>query len=379
MTPTFPTFYLAHLHKTVFVPIEGAKVCILIDLPDPADMKDFAFLGKPGHAVQKKAHEIFHQGLNGGVMGQLGLTGGEMFAYKTTGGSNLDLPDTCVDAAGNVVNLVEAVCKVYNLILCISDYSATAPLTALAKKHGFRGSTMHGLNDVIIASGLAVDYNEVSRQAEKLRLGMTRSDAAEIDYVLGGRAMTLRLELGQQEAQKSHGLCHGTKPDIANLPAGEVYFVPTGAEGTFPIQHEDGTITINQVKDGRIVSSEFYSGDPATAEHHRIKVVNDPVTGVIGELGFGTQVLPFANADIQDEKVLGTVHVATGRSDHLGGHLTPDLFKEAKNASHDDLLFHPVKTPSIALPQVRIYREGKVHVVIENYTPAAYLLGLLAS
>ncbi|MFO1523028.1 MAG: hypothetical protein U1G05_13500 [Kiritimatiellia bacterium] len=91
-----------------------------------------------------------------------------MFAYQTTGGSNLDLPATCVDAAGNVLNLEKAVCQVYNLILCISDYSATAPLTALAKKHGFRGSTMHAVNDVIIASGLSVDYNEVSRQAEKL-------------------------------------------------------------------------------------------------------------------------------------------------------------------------------------------------------------------
>ncbi|MFO1531084.1 MAG: hypothetical protein U1F77_15440 [Kiritimatiellia bacterium] len=379
MTPIFPPFDLARFLRTVFVPVEGCKVCILIDLADPADMKDFAFLKKPGHPVQKKAHEVFYQGLRNEVMQQLGLTGGEMFAYQTTGGSNLDLPATCVDAAGNVLNLEEAVCQVYNLILCISDYSATAPLTALAKKHGFRGSTMHGLNDVIVASGLSVDYNEVSRQAEKLRLGMTRADAAEIDYVLGGRAMTLRLELGRQEAQKSHGLCHGTKPDIANLPAGEVYFVPTGAEGTFPIQHEDGTITINQVKGGRIVASEFHSGNAATADHHRAKVVNDPVTGVIGELGFGTQVLPFANADIQDEKVLGTVHVATGRSDHLGGHLTPDLFKEAKNASHDDLLFHPVKTPSIALPQVRLHRDGQVHVVIENYKPAKYLLGLLAT
>ena len=34
------------------------------------------------------------------------------------------------------------------------------------------------------------------------------------------------------------------------------------------------------------------------------------------------------NVDIQ----LGTLHVATGRSDHLGGHITPDKFADQKNA-----------------------------------------------
>ena len=44
----------------------------------------------------------------------------------------------------------------------------------------------------------------------------------------------------------------------------------------------------------------------------------DPATGIIGELGFGTQLLPFSGKDIQDEKILGTCHVTAGRSDHLG-------------------------------------------------------------
>jgi len=51
---------------------------------------------------------------------------------------------------------------------------------------------------------------------------MTRADAVEIDYEIFGKKHMLRLELGGQEAQKSHGLCLGG-PDIANLPAGEIY------------------------------------------------------------------------------------------------------------------------------------------------------------
>jgi len=49
--------------------------------------------------------------------------------------------------------------------------------------------------------------------------------------------------------------------------------------------------------------------------------------------------------------VLGTMHVATGRSDHLGGHLVPKLFKNAKNATHDDILFHPRKRPRSKSPR----------------------------
>lgn len=377
---TFPSFDLVRLLRTVFVPIEGLRVCLLIDLDDPSLVKDLAFTRHPIYKVQKKAVEVFYNGLHNGGMKELGLHGGEIFAYKTTGGSNLDLPDTGVAMDGSIVNLAEAVYKPYDLILCISDYSATAPLTAHAKKYGFRGSTLHGLNDVILASGLAVDYREVSREAEKLRLGLTKADRVEIDYAVAGRSCTLTLHLSGQEAQKSHGLCHGTHPDIANLPAGEVYFVPSSADGCFPMkyEHDTSTIAFQHVKDGRIVDVELLSGNPATVAAHKQKLKTDPITGEIGELGFGTQVLPFSHADIQDEKTLGTIHVATGRSDHLGGHLVPSMFAEAGNATHDDILFHPKKTPEIDIAQVRWYKGDRREILIEHYRPSAYIRSLLA-
>ena len=113
-------------------------------------------------------------------------------------------------------------------------------------------------------------------------------------------------------------------------------------------------------------------------DEHNAKLTSDPVTGELGELGFGTQELPVSGRDIQDEKILGTMHVATGRSDHLGGRLTPDLFASKKNATHDDILFSPSKTPEINVPQVRMRRAGRTEVLIENFTPAAYMRALLA-
>lgn len=379
MKQDFPPFSLSRLLRTCFAPRAGERVVILIDLEDPHGITGLAFLQRPELTIQRYAYEVFHQGLRHGVMQEFGLSAVDLFAYQMTGGSNLDLPDLVVDASGRELSFERDLYPRYNLVLCISTYSATAPLTAFAKRFGFRGATMHGVNETILRTGLAVDYNEVSRNAERLRLGMTRADWVEIDFEVAGSRHTLRLDLARQEAQKSHGLCRGEKPDIANLPAGEIYFVPAGAEGFFPMKyHEDGTLGLMKVTGGRVVDASLIQGNSARIEAHRQKLASDPVTGELGELGFGTQVLPFAGRDIQDEKILGTFHLATGRSDHLGGHLTPDKFANRQNATHDDILFAPPKTPEIQAPQVRMHREGKTVVLLENYQPAAYMQGLLA-
>lgn len=376
----FPKFDLYRLLHTVFQPTFGCKICILIDLPDLSEARDMAFLQNPARAIQRRAHEYFYKGLHEGVMDELALKGGEMFAYVQTGGSNLDLPDECVDMSGNLLSLEKDIYPQYDIILAITTFSATAPLTAFAKQYGFRGATLHGLNEVILNSGLAVDYEEVSRDAEKLRLAMTRADSVEIDFGLeDGSVLTARLELGGQEAQKSHGLCRGTTPDVANLPAGEVYFVPVSAEGHFPMKYEDGTLGKLTVTEGRIIKSELIAGKQATIDAHNARLLDDPMTGVLGELGFGTQVLPVSGSDIQDEKVLGTCHLATGRDDHLGGHITPDQFKRRQNATHDDILFAPHKTPNFDIKQVRMTRGAQKEVLIEHFQPAKYLLDALAA
>jgi len=374
----FPPFSLERLLTTTFGPKPGQRLCILIDLENPAEIKDFAFLKNPALTIQKHAVESFQKPLNESILAKMGLKGGEIFAYKLTGGSNLDLPDEAFDPSGKQFSLSKDVYPNYDIILCISTFSATAPLTAFAKQYGFRGATLHGVNEVILSSGLAVDYNEVSVEAEKLRKGVTKADWIEIEFSCEGKDHVLRLILNGQEAQKSHGLCLGDEPDVANLPAGEVYFVPEGAEGAFPHKYEDGTLGLMTVSGGRIVKAELIKGNAATIAAHNAKLGSDPVTGELGELGLGTQLLPVSGRDIQDEKVRGTVHVATGRSDHLGGHLVPSMFAENSHATHDDILFAPHKTPEILVKQVRMKRGNQNEVLIENYEPSAYLNSLVA-
>jgi hypothetical protein len=374
---TFAPFSLTRLLTTCFGRGTGEKVCILIDLPNPADVENFKFLEDETLSIQNYGHETFYKGFKEGALDTMNWTGGEIYAYKETGGSNLDMEDECYDVKGNLLSLDKDIYSKYEIILTVSTFSATAPLTAKCKQFGFRGATLHGLNQIILDTGLAVDYELVSMEAEQLRLGLTKADRFEIDFEVESKVYTLVLHTNGQEAQKSHGLCPAGKPDVANLPAGEVYFVPENAEGIFPFKYGDSTIGLLHVAEGRIFKSQFVYGDYAEIEDHNRRLKDDPMIGALGELGFGTQVLPFSGRDIQDEKILGTIHVATGRDDHLGGKITPDLFKEHKNATHDDVLYAPHKTPEIRLPEARMIKDGVSTVLIRNYKPAEYLVSLL--
>ena len=119
----FPPFSMSRLLSTVFEPTEGCRVCILSDFEDPAaETKGFAFLDKPEkYPVQKRAYEEFYLRLKDGGMEELGMTGGEMFGYHATKGSNLDLRDECFDTEGKTLSLDRDIYPNYDIILCLSD------------------------------------------------------------------------------------------------------------------------------------------------------------------------------------------------------------------------------------------------------------------
>ena len=378
----FPRFDLARLFRTVFQPGAGERVAVFTDLVDPADVVGRKFLDMPGYDVQRHAWHTLYEGLLA-RRAELALAGVDFYGYEQTGGSNLDLPETVTTLEGKTLSMREAFTS-HTIVIFMGTYSATAPATALAKELSVRGATMHGANDKILATGLAVDYEQVSARAERLRRAMSHADRFKMEWTVpsrkgGPKELSCVVELGRQEAQKSHGLVRGTG-DIANLPAGEVYFVPTGAEGHLPRQLEDDeeTIAIYRVSGGKIVSlEEVVRGSRANAEALITTIADDPNVGAITELGLGTQSLPFSGQDIQDEKVLGTAHLATGRSDHLGGKVGPKAFKHRKNASHNDILWAPLKTPAVELTRVSMEKDGKWTELMNKYQPSEFVKALL--
>jgi hypothetical protein len=373
----FEPFDLARLMRTVFELGSDESFGVFTDLPDPRAVVGFAYLLQEGLGPQKHAYHTLYQGLIESRE-ELGLRDIRFYAYEEVGGSNLDLPDLVVTPEGEEISLRE-VLERHTIVLYMGRWSATAPITALAKEMDFRGATLHGTNDRILASGLSVDYEEVSARAERMRAAMSGAESMLLEWEVANKTVTLTLELGGQDAQKSHGLVR-TLGDVANLPAGEVYYVPIGGEGLLPQKFEDeaGTVAIFEVRERGIQGlSELVQGDEQLVKDYLEVIDFDPNAGQLTELGLGTQSLPWAGADIQDEKILGTAHVATGRSDHLGGDISSANFKDKMHATHNDILFTPVKTPEVKLKRVTMHRGGAKTVILEDYNPSPFVLSLL--
>jgi hypothetical protein len=54
------------------------------------------------------------------------------------------------------------------------------------------------------------------------------------------------------------------------------------------------------------------------------------------------------------------------------------MFAEKMNATHDDILFAPHKTPEIIVKRATMKRGEQVEVLIENYEPSAYINALVS-
>jgi hypothetical protein len=126
-TRPFPESSLSRLLKAVFEPKAGQRIGILIDLADPKQIAGLAFLMDAALAIQRHAHGVSHQGLKNGVMAELGLRGGEMFAYRVTGGSNLDLRDAAWPPKGRQFSLTKDVYPHFDTRGARSQSTATAP------------------------------------------------------------------------------------------------------------------------------------------------------------------------------------------------------------------------------------------------------------
>src|SRR5436305_14808419 len=123
MTKQWPAYNLVRLLRTVFAPKPGERIGILIDLPDPRELKDFRFLSNPALEIQRLAHDYFYQPLKSGGLDELNLRGGELFAYPITGGSNLDLPSLALAQDGRELKLEKDIYPHYQILLCVSTFS----------------------------------------------------------------------------------------------------------------------------------------------------------------------------------------------------------------------------------------------------------------
>ena len=176
-----------------------------------------------------------------------------------------------------------------------------------ANENGARGATMPTVTKEVWKGALTADYDEIKEISEKAGELLRNADTARIVTESG---TDLKLSI-PEKVEEDTGIIH-SPGDFSNLPAGEAYSGVLEAEGKLVIDHDaitndDATGAVIEVKGDEIVSVE----SPGDHMEEAFETVENAKN--IAEFGFGTNPKATLIGNVlQDEKVLGTVHVAFG-------------------------------------------------------------------
>jgi leucyl aminopeptidase (aminopeptidase T) len=190
-----------------------------------------------------------------------------------------------------------------------------------ASEAGVRGATLPGISPDTMARCLAADYQAIARRSERLAEILTRGKSARVTTP-AGTDITLSIDGRQGTADTGLLTARGA---FGNLPAGEAFLAPVEgtSEGVIVVDGsvgDSGTLTrpITLVVKAGFVT-EILGGEEAD----QLKRLLDPHgrdAYNIAELGVGTNDRARIVGNVlEDEKVLGTVHIAVGNNAFMGG------------------------------------------------------------
>ena len=223
--------------------------------------------------------------------------------------SNGAEPPTPVAAAMIAANVV--------LAPTIQSLSHTYARRA-ANQAGARIATLPGVTADMLARLMNADMRELRRRGAALAAALRAGEEARITC---GHGSDLRLGLEERVPIADAGVLDAPGA-FGNLPCGEAFVAPSGGEGTLVV---DGSIAgVGQVdtpveltvRDGHLVEAT----GPEGATLMELLTTHGEDGTNIAELGIGTNEEATLTGNIlEDEKILGTIHVAFGASAAIGG------------------------------------------------------------
>jgi leucyl aminopeptidase (aminopeptidase T) len=250
---------------------------------------------------------------------------------------------------------VAAFMKVVDVLLCPTSRSLThTDARRAASDAGVRAATLPGITEDCMVRTLTADYTKIAERSVRMAEVLSAGKKARVTSPAG---TNIEFSIEGRTAHADTGLVH--KPgDISNLPAGEAYLAPVEGTANGVIIFEAavaglgklGKETIRiKVEDGYAV--EITGGGPA-AKLNSILEPHGKEAYNIAELGVGTNDKAIISGMIlEDEKILGTVHMALGDNKSMGG--------KVGVSSHIDGL---ITRPTVLIDGREIMKDGKLLV-----------------
>jgi len=238
-----------------------------------------------------------------------------------------------------------------DVVLCPTTKSLThtnARREACAK--GARIATLPGITEEMMVRCLNADYNRIAELTMKLKSIL---DPAKVIRVTSKKGTDITLPKEGRLTKPDTGIVT-QKGEMSNLPAGEAFLAPLEgmSNGVIVIDGAMAGIGLVKkeikviVKDGYAV--EFIGGEEAKALEKLIEPHGLPGRN-IAEFGIGTNYkAKLTGRILEDEKVMGTIHIAFGDNKSMGGVVSVP--------SHLDGL---IKNPTVEVDGVVIMKDGK--------------------
>jgi aminopeptidase len=187
-----------------------------------------------------------------------------------------------------------------------------------ATDNGARGATMPTVTADMLARLMDVDFDLLAERSRAITELLTAADEA---HVTCPRGTDLRLDLTGREGITDDGDL-SFPGAFGNLPCGEGFVAPLGGEGTVvtrslaPIGLVQGHPAHLTVEGGRLTNATAPEGERL---YELLTGAGEQGTN-LAELGVGTNDRAQLTGNIlEDEKILGTIHVAFGASAGIGG------------------------------------------------------------
>lgn len=178
-----------------------------------------------------------------------------------------------------------------------------------ANKAGTRVATLPTVNKEIWKTSLQADYKKVKEITEKAYRLLEETNEVRIQTPSG---TDLKFDIEIETYHNDTGIIQ-EEGAFGNLPAGEPNGYPTNINGTLVLDHFTFSPSAKKVeiKNGEVIALENMEGENSSELEKAFE--QHPCSKKIAEFGFGTNPeAKLIGKTIQDEKVLGTVHIAFG-------------------------------------------------------------------
>jgi len=187
-----------------------------------------------------------------------------------------------------------------------------------ASEAGARCATLPGVTEEMLARVMSADMGGLRRKGHAIAAALDRASEA---HVTSANGTNLRLDLSGRKAIPDAGELTETGA-FGNLPCGEGYIAPVGGHGTLVIDGSMAGVGLVDepvelvIEGGHLTSAR---GGQGMAFMELLTAHGEDGTNV-AELGIGTNEKAKLTGEIlEDEKILGTCHVAFGASAAIGG------------------------------------------------------------